>query len=307
MNRFTRSWLLFKTSLAIMAGNKKLVAFPIVTFFLTILIVLFFLAPVALRPTGDSYGSSQHWRTITQSLFVQTTDANGHVTHSGLSPVAVFYLAVMYFVSMFLATFFNVAFYHEIFAALSGETVSIKRGLQFATTRWKAIFLWAVFAGAVGLLIRQIEERMGLVGRIIGRFIGIAWSVASVFVVPLIVADEQNVNPVSTLKNSAGILRKTWGEGLIGYVGVNLFNGLVFLAALIVLAGAIIVSATSHNYWLIGVVAPVWLLLVVSLSYLSSVASQIYKGALFLYAANGVAPEPYSQEMLDSAWKFKKQ
>jgi len=42
------------------------------------------------------------------------------------------------------------------------------------------------------------------------------------------------------------------------------------------------------------------------LSYLTSLAGQIYKGALYLYAASGVVPEPYSQEMLDSAWKFKK-
>jgi hypothetical protein len=40
---------------------------------------------------------------------------------------------------------------------------------------------------------------------------------------------------------------------------------------------------------------------------LSGGAGQIYKGALYLYAANGLVSEPYSQEMLDSAWKFKKE
>ena len=30
------------------------------------------------------------------------------------------------------------------------------------------------------------------------------------------------------------------------------------------------------------------------------------KGALYLYAAEGIIPAPYSQEMLDMAWKFKK-
>ena len=41
-------------------------------------------------------------------------------------------------------------------------------------------------------------------------------------------------------------------------------------------------------------------------SYLTGVASQVYKGALYLYAAEGVIPAPYSREMLDMAWKFKK-
>jgi len=49
-----------------------------------------------------------------------------------------------------------------------------------------------------------------------------------------------------------------------------------------------------------------WLVAMFVLSYLTSLAGQIYKGALYLYAASGVVPEPYSQEMLDSAWKFKK-
>jgi len=75
---------------------------------------------------------------------------------------------------MFFATFFNVAFYHEILVALAGQSVSIIRGLKFAGTKWKAVLMWALFAGLVGLIIRQLEERLSFVGRIIARFIGIA-------------------------------------------------------------------------------------------------------------------------------------
>jgi len=57
------------------------------------------------------------------------------------------YLAFLYFVSMFFATFFNVAFYHEILVALAGQSVSIIRGLKFAGTKWKAVLMWALFAG----------------------------------------------------------------------------------------------------------------------------------------------------------------
>ena len=50
----------------------------------------------------------------------------------------------------------------------------------------------------------------------------------------------------------------------------------------------------------------IWFLTMFAFSYLASVAGQIYKGALYLYAANGIVAEPYTQELLDSAWKFKK-
>jgi hypothetical protein len=41
-------------------------------------------------------------------------------------------------------------------------------------------------------------------------------------------------------------------------------------------------------------------------SYLMNVAGLVYKGALYLYAAQGIVSEPYDQQMLDSAWRRKK-
>ena len=306
IGKFKRSWLLFKSSLAIMAANRRLLVFPVVVFLFTMLILLFFLAPVGLRPTGYSYASAQHWQAISHSLFSETTDANGRVVESGLTPGAMIYLAFMYFVSMFCATFFNVAFYHEILAALGGEPVSIGRGLKFAGTRLKAILMWTLFAGLVGLIIQQLEQRLSFVGRIIARFIGMAWSIAAVFVIPIIVRDEQNANPVKLLKNSAGILKRTWGEALIGYAGISLASGLILFVSLIGLFGSLALCIALNNYWLIVIVGVLWLLGMFVLSYLSSVAGQIYKCALYLYAAEGIVSEPYSAEMLNAAWKFKK-
>ncbi len=307
MSRFQRSWLLFKSSLFVIARNKRLLVFPIIIFFLTMMILLFFLAPMVLRPTGYSYASAQHWQAISHSLFTQSPDAAaGKNSRIGLTPVAMVCLAFLYFVSIFFATFFNVAFYHEILAALGGQPVSIARGLKFAVTKWKAVLMWALFAGLVGLIIRQLEERLSFVGRIIARFIGIAWSIAAVFVIPIIVCEEQNANPVAMLKKSAGILKRTWGEALIGYVGLGMVSGLMMIASIFFLVGAVIVSVMLKNFWLLAVAGALWLVAMFVLSYLTSLAGQIYKGALYLYASSGVVSEPYNQEMLDSAWKFKK-
>jgi hypothetical protein len=299
---------LFKSSLFIIARNKQLLVFPIIIFFLTMLIILFFLAPAVLRPTGYSYASAQHWQAISHSLFIQSSPdaAAGSGSRVGLTAGAIVYLAFLYFVSMFFATFFNVAFYHEILAALGGQPVSIARGLKFAGTKWKPVLMWALFAGLVGLIIRQLEERLSFVGRIIARFIGIAWSIAAVFVIPIIVCEEQNANPVALLKKSAGILKRTWGEALIGYVGLGMVSGLMLIVSMVFLFGALVVSILLKNFWLLAIAGVLWLVAMFVLSYLTSLAGQIYKGALYLYASSGVVPEPYNQEMLDSAWKFKK-
>ena len=307
MSKFQRSWLLFKSSISIIARNKLLLVFPIVIFSLTVVIVLFFLAPAVLRPTGYSYTQAEHWQAISQSLFAESADAAGQ-QHSTISftPGAAAYLVFLYFVSMFFATFFNVAFYNEILAALGGQPVSIGRGLKFAGTRLKAILMWTLFAGLVGLIIKAIEQRLDFVGRIIARFIGLAWSIAAVFVIPIIVREEHSANPVNMLKRSAGILKRTWGEALIGYVGLTFANVLIMVGSLVLLIGATIASIALDNYWLIAITGALWLLAMFAWAYVTSVASQIYKGALYLYAAEGVIPEPYNREMLEMAWKYKK-
>src|SRR5438874_2290722 len=172
MNKFQRSWALMKGSLSVIGRNKELLVFPIVVFTCTAAIALFFLAPPLLRPTGHSYGSAEHWQAIGHSLFTQSSD--GARGHFAFTPGAMAYLAVLYFVCMFIATFCNVAFYHEILASLSGQPVSIGRGLKFASTRLWPIFMWTLFAGLVGLIIKAIEQRMAVIGQIIAMIVGIA-------------------------------------------------------------------------------------------------------------------------------------
>lgn len=307
MGKFTRSWLLFKSSISVIVQNKQLLLFPIVISALTIVIILFFVAPALLWPTGHSYTSVEHWQTIGSTFFTASANVSGRNSiHFTGSPAATAYLVLLYFVSMFLATFFNVAFYNEILAALSGKPVSLGRGLRFACSRYKAIFLWALFAGIVGLIIKAIEQKLDFVGKIIARFIGVAWSIASVFAIPVIVRDPQSANPLVVLRKSAGTLRRTWGEALIGYIGIGFGNVIFLFASLLLLAGAAFVAIQLNNFWLLAIGVGIWVLALFAWSYLMNVASLVYKGALYLYAAEGVIAAPYNRELLNAAWKFKK-
>jgi len=302
MSKFQRSWLLMKSSLSVIGGNKSLLVFPVVTFACTVTIITFFLAPPLLRPTGYPYLSGEHWQAISHSLF-NNSGPNGQ---AGLTPGAMVYTGFLYFLSMFIATFCNVAFYHEILAALAGQPVSVARGLKFAFGKIWSVLMWSIFAGLIGLIIRIIEERLELVGRIVGRLLGLAWSIAAVFVIPVIVTEEQNSNPFTLLRKSAEMLKRTWGEALIGYAGLAFANTLIVLGSVVWLVGSVMVSVAVHNYWIIALSGFGWLVAICAWSYVVGVASNVYRGALYLYAAEGTVPAPYTQEMMDSAWKFKK-
>ena len=212
----------------------------------------------------------------------------------------------IYFISMFLATFFNVAFYNEILMALDGRGVSFRRGLNVAWQRVGAILAWSLLAGVVGWLIRSLQERLPFVGRIVTGLIGLVWSIAAVFAIPVIVQDATTRNPVQVLRRSASALKRTWGEGLIGYVGLSAGNFLVVLASLLFLGVAGVLAYATKSVLLIVLAAILWVIGMVVLAYVMGVAGHVYRCALFKYATEGVIPEPYTQDMLDRAWKVKK-
>lgn len=311
MQRFQNGWRLFLNSLDVMGRNKSLLLFPIATVTLTILMAVLFLTPIALQPTGHAYSEKAHWTTVGGRLFVvgpptASDAARGRKESLSITPQAYAYSVLFYFLSMFLATFFNVAFVHEIFDALDGQPVSVAEGLQFAGTKVKPILLWTLFAGVIGLVIRSLEERVGFFGRWVVRLVGLAWSVASVFVIPVLVMEEHSDNPIGVVRQSAGVIRKTWGEALAGYAGLQ-FGGLfVGLGSLGVLA-----SAFGFGMYLdslkaaFGVVA-LWVVFMCAFAYVMSVAGQIYLCVLYRYASTGVVPDGYTPDMLTMAWRPKK-
>ena len=310
-SKFQRSWRLFQSALSVITRQPKLLAFPALSSVFVLAIVAFFLGGIALQPTGHPFSSGEHWQAVAKSLGysdVQAAASSGagarrSVQFSGPGALV---LAAVYLVSMFCATYFNVAFYHEILSALRGEPVSLGRGFRFAGSRVRAILLWTLFAGLVGILIKEISERLGWVGSLITRFLGLAWSVATVFAIPVLVSEREMSNPLGILKKSASTLKETWGEALIGYVGLSFASLLVTLATLIVVGASVAAMIVMETYVLPIAVIAIWVLLLFAYSYVMSVAGEIYKGALYLYATERIVVEPFNQEMLEHAWKYKK-
>lgn len=295
MTKIENSWRLFKTSIAVTLKHRKLLWFPFLITLATGFIAIFFLSAMAIPMfVLRLIPAPQHWPTWKGTVV------------PALPPLYSLGLLVMYFASMFLATFFNVAFYNEIIAALNGKGVSFRRGLRAAYARLPAILAWSLLAGLVGWLIRRVEERLPFVGRIAAGFIGMAWSVAAVFAIPVIIQEQAIGNPFKILQQSALTLKRTWGEGLIGYLGFSAGNSVVFLCSLppLLLAGAL--AWLTKSWWIIAVAGAFWLLGLLAMAYLVSVAGNVYRCALYMYAAEGVVPEPYDQELLDMAWKVKK-
>ena len=323
MNKIKRSGKLLRAAFAVLLREKKLLLFPLIATVLAMVAALFFLAPIVLYPTGHSYFSAAHWSALAAKLsqaFQPFQPVHGAPVMITKTTAIMFFsnnwwaaplFAVAYFVSMFLATFSNVAFYHEIMQALNGQKVGLRRGFRFALARWRAILLWSLFAGLVGYIINAIEERVGLLGKVITGFLGMAWSVACVFIIPTLVRDTETTSPFRLLRNSVGTLRRSWGELVIGFVGLEFAGAILMLALVLAMFGAGIgafyVGLYFHlkTLWLVFVAIGGLFAVVMSLSWISSVVNPVYRCALYIYATEGVVPGTFDKELLDSAWKVK--
>jgi uncharacterized membrane protein YeaQ/YmgE (transglycosylase-associated protein family) len=319
MNKIRRSEKLLKAAFAVLFREKKLLLFPLVATGLALVIALFFFAPVAFYPTGHPFFSTAHWSAvggrISQSFSsasqhsaehpVLTDFANGltggsHVVFQHWWITVLF--AFFYFTSMFLGTLCNVAFYHEIMQAINGSPVSLRRGFQFAATRWRAVLMWSLFAGLVGYIIRAIEQRVGIFGKLIAGLIGFTWSVASIFIIPTLVRDTETTNPLQLLRHSAGTLKRTWGELVIGFVSMEAI--LIFYTMPFMLAIFFISGFTHHAASPMFIFCVIFLM-VFPLSWICQVVNSVYRCALYIYATEGVVPGLFDKELLDSAWKVK--
>ena len=310
MSRFDRSWQLLKASLKVMTQHRTLLVFPLILSGAILAIVFLFLAPIGAQSTGHSWMSFSHWHSAFGDFFGTSGSGRrvrgGGGNGNGGGTLALIYFAVFYFMAMGAATFCNVAFYHEILKALKGEAVSVRAGMQFAVTKWRAILLWTLLVSAVGVVLRSLEKRASVFGNIAIWLIGVAWSVASVFAVPLLIKETETTNPLSLVKKSAATVKKVWGESLIGYVGVSIGCAYVAMFSLVWLAGGIYAVLAAGLGGLIPVVVGSCVLMIVALSVMTAVASQIFRCALFVYATEGALPSPYNNEMVEAAWKWAK-
>jgi len=200
--------------------------------------------------------------------------------------------------------FFNTALAGVALARLRGEPAGLAEGFALARSRLGSIFGYAVIAATVGMLLRSLQERLGLVGRFVVGLIGLAWTVATFLVVPVLASED--VGPVDAVKRSAELLRQTWGENLIGNAGLGaVFGVVVFLAALL-LAGPFIGAVAAHSIVGMVLAGAVLVLGLTMLGLVQSTLQGIYAAALYRYAEAGEVGGGFDQALLESAFRQKR-
>lgn len=277
--RFASSWSLVKASAAVLQADKQLIVFPIVSAIGTLLVTLSFALPMFFAGVFDAI-------------------AGGRANALGLIVGFLFYLC-QYFVIFFS----NSALVGAAMIRLQGGTPTLSDGFRIASQRAGTIFGYALVAATVGVVLRSLSERLGIIGRVIVSLIGFAWNVATFLVVPVLVVED--VGPVDAIKRSSALLRQTWGEQLIGNAGVGVVFGL--FAVGITLSGiALTIVALAANLVALAILAvALTVLSLLALGLIGSALTGIYTAAVYRYAVAGESNTFFSEQVIRDAFRRK--
>jgi len=159
--------------------------------------------------------------------------------HTGIAVVIGLALGSM--VATAATVIFNVALCFAATDRIEGRRPTVQGALAQAWQRKGVIFEWAVLSAVVGTVIRMLEQRLGLVGRIIGVAGGLAWTVATFMVIPVLAFE--NVGPIEALKRSSSIFRQRFGTVARGALRFGfLFIGLSLAAVAVGVLGVMIAA-----------------------------------------------------------------
>lgn len=280
-DRFTRSFGLLKASATVLKNDRHLLVFPLFSACAMLVVVLCFALPMFGLHAFDGLGGA----------------GNG-------SPVLYSVGFLFYVVQYFVIFYFNAALVACALMRLDGGAPTVRDGLRMANARIGPILGYAVISATVGMILRAIQERVGFLGRIIAGLLGVGWTVATFLVVPVLVA--RDVGPVQSIKDSAGLLKRTWGENVVGQVGLGLAFGLIQVA-LVLCACAIIGVTVALDVPLLAVpLMLVTVLAVLATLLFYNALSGIYSAALYRFAANGDATIGFDHDSLSEAFLPKK-
>lgn len=280
-SRIANGWELTKQSYRVLMLDKELLLFPLMSGFSCLLVLGSFAAPL--------------WN----SKYINVIMNDQQVPQD---PVAYIILFAFYFVNYFVIIFFNSALMACAIIRLKGGDPTVADGFRAAMNRLPQIAGWALVSATVGFILKMIESRSEKMGQFVSGLLGMAWSITTYFVIPVLVVEKKN--PFEAMKRSVGILRETWGESLVANFGIGMIVFLLMIPLiLLIVSGGFVIA--SGNVVLGGIFMAIGFILILVVSLVSSAIHSILIAVLYLFAAEEEVPQQFDQALITHAFAHK--
>jgi len=204
---------------------------------------------------------------------------------------------LMYVATYAIGIFFQAAVVAGATERMRGGDPTVRSALAAAGRRIGPILMWAIVAATVGMIIRAIHDRVGFVGKIIASLVGAAWSLATFFVVPVLVLEERSIGESFT--RSVNVFKQTWGETVAG--GTSLGAAAVCAwVTLVAVAGLLAYVGTGMIALVVFFPGAVFLMI------FFSALHGVYVASLYRYATDGHSPSGLDVDLLKNAFVPKR-
>lgn len=273
LTRISNGWELAKLSFATINKNRSLLLFPIISLF-SLVVVLATFAGGTFFLAGDKIEA------------MLEDDQSGRMWGYGI-------VFLYYLINYFVIVFFNAALIHCAVKTLNDEETSVSDGISFAFSKVDKILGWSVLSATVGTLL-QILHDAGKIGQFVASLIGIAWSILTFFVVPVLIYEDKGV--IESVKESGRLIKAKWGESLAANVSFGFFH---FAGILLAIAVGIMLASVNLA---LGIVAGVAIALFVST--LISAAQTVFVAAVYNHVTGGPIGN-FDGDTLDSVFIAK--
>jgi Family of unknown function (DUF6159) len=283
-SRFERSCRLIAASWDVLRSDRELLILPALSGVATALLAAVFFAPVVAAAALDPGHTGQAMR--------------------GPDALLYFWLFLFYVAQYSVVIFFNTALVGAALERLDGGDPTVASALALACRRLDAILGYAIISATVGVVLRAVSERFGLLGRLLGFGAGLAWTVMTFLVVPVLAAE--GIGPLAAIDKSAALLRRSWGENLIGSAGISFVISLLMVVVMVVgFAGGIVSLKRGDTMLGIPLLAGSGVLLLAILL-VGAALSAVYQAAVYYYAVADEPPRGFDRDLLRGAFGPKR-
>jgi hypothetical protein len=216
--RGPRAWRLLQASFSVLRDDPQLLIFPGVSMALSLLVgaLSFALSNPSGSTTSSTVAAGSH-QAFRATLFLASLIAAFPVT--------------------FVSLYCGVALAAVLAGRLEGKQLTAGDGWTAARQRLGIIAAWALVVCTVGALLRLLEQRLPLVGRLLVAVVDLSWTLATMFAVPVLAYE--NLGPMDTFKRSSQIFKQRWGTQIGGVIGIGVASLFIYLPfILLIVIGA---------------------------------------------------------------------
>lgn len=279
MTTFSRSWALARSSWGVLRHDKELLVLPVISSITSLLMVAPFIAIAAI---GTNWSGE-------------------NVSVPVIGWVA---LGLAYLIGAYVTIFFQSALVLAANERLTGGEPTLGWALRAALSNAGRILPWAIVSATVSVVLNAIQQRAGFIGRIVVGLVGLAWTLVTMLVLPILVIEQVGVK--ESVKRSASAFKRTWGENVVLNAGISGVSAVAVLLGMLVFGGMAFGAYMADLYVVTAAGVMLFVLWVIVVSVFSAALSGVFRTALYRYAVLGEEPAGFTHDQIAGAFRTRR-